>query len=185
MINHYSADELDEDGGLTPEGGGQGDGEDEQGAHRVHDAQVLDQHETDDVLLDVAVADVEDDADVGGDGDGEDDEDERALGGLGEVEDVSGGPWGVMVRVRVRALGGQDQGQGQGPGGHGYRLPSWQSLISWSRGLLVSNGAAGPPAAPLPQHRVHHSNASLDGSHCTLGKSLQGTSPKKYHKILV
>lgn len=105
-MNYDSADEFDDEDDLTPEGGGQGDGQDEQGAHRVHDAQVLDQQEADDVLLDVAVADVEDDADVGGDGDGEDDEDEGALRGLGEVEHVPGGrAW--VGRGSVRAWGAQ------------------------------------------------------------------------------
>ena len=42
------------------------------------------------MLLDVALTDVEDDADVGGDGDEEDDEDEGALEGLGDVEDMAG-----------------------------------------------------------------------------------------------
>ena len=53
----------------------------------VDDAEVLDQKEADDPLLDLAVVDVEHDADVGGHGDGEDEQDEWALEGLQQDDD--------------------------------------------------------------------------------------------------
>ena len=56
----------------------------------VDDAEVLDQKEADDPLLDLAVVDVEHDADVGGHGDGEDEQDEWALEGLQRDDDEDG-----------------------------------------------------------------------------------------------
>ena len=61
---------------FTSESCGKWHGEYEHSTDGVDDAEILDQQKTDNSSLDLAVPDVEHDADVGDDGDGEDDEDE-------------------------------------------------------------------------------------------------------------
>ena len=67
---------------LTSESCGKWHGEYEHSTDGVDDAKILDQKKTDDLSLDLAVPDIEHDADVGDHGDEEDDEDEWALEGL-------------------------------------------------------------------------------------------------------
>ena len=61
---------------LTSESCSQGNGEYEHSTDGVDDAEVFDQKKTDNSSLDLAVSDIEHDADVGDHGDEEDDEDE-------------------------------------------------------------------------------------------------------------
>ena len=63
-------------GFLTSESCSKGHWEDEHSTDGVDDAEVFDQQKTDDSSLDLAVSDIEHDADVGRHGDEEDDEDE-------------------------------------------------------------------------------------------------------------
>ena len=63
-------------GFLTFESCSEGHREDEHGTDCVDDAEIFDQQKTDDSSLDLAVSDIEHDADVGDHGDEEDDEDE-------------------------------------------------------------------------------------------------------------
>ena len=61
---------------LTSECCSKGYREDEHSTDGVDDAEIFDQQKTDDSSLDLAVSDIEHDADVGDHGDEEDDEDE-------------------------------------------------------------------------------------------------------------
>ena len=79
-LNHWA---------LTSEGGHQRNRKNEESSTEIHNTEVLDEDEADNLGLDGTSADVDDDATVGEDGDKDDDKYEEALQRLGEDVDLT------------------------------------------------------------------------------------------------